>query len=252
MKIDIIGTKVNNINEESIIKNILFFCKDKVNKNARYICFANVHMIMEAYDNQSFQKIINEADIVAPDGMPLSWYMNKSRETSLKQKRISGPDTSLKLCEISSANNLKLGFYGSSEEVLKKMKKNLSEKFPGIDIALMISPPFRELNKEEKETMVNKINKSEVDLLFVGLGCPKQEKWMFEHKDKLNCTMLGVGAAFDFIAGDKKMAPLLLQKAGLEWLYRLLQEPSRLWRRYLKHNPRFLFHLMKHNLNYKG
>lgn len=252
MKIDVIDTKVNNITEELVIEKILLFCNEQEKKEARYICFANVHMVMEAYDDKNLQKIINNADIVAPDGMPLSWYMNKSKNLLYKQTRISGPDTTLKLCEISSKENLKLGFYGSSEKVLEKIKINLLEKFPDIDIKLTISPPFRDLNREEKESMINQINKSSIDILFVGLGCPKQEKWMFDHKDRLKCTMLGVGAAFDFIAGDKKMAPLFLQKAGLEWLYRFIQEPKRLWKRYLKHNPRFLLHLVKHNLKYKG
>ena len=139
--------------------------------------------------------------------------------------------------------NLNIGFYGgSSDSILELVQSNLLKHYPEIKITYAYSPPFRALTEQEDKSVVQQINDTNVDVLFVGIGCPKQENWMAEHKEQLHCVMLGVGAAFDFIAGNKKHAPRWIQKIGLEWLFRLLSEPKRLWKRYLIQNPRFIWY----------
>jgi N-acetylglucosaminyldiphosphoundecaprenol N-acetyl-beta-D-mannosaminyltransferase len=144
------------------------------------------------------------------------------------------------LCEAAALNNVPVGFYGGSPESLQDMVGNLKSFFPELNIAYTYSPPFRPLTAQEDERISRDIEASGAKILFVGLGCPKQERWMAEHKDRLNVVMLGVGAAFDFHAGRLKRAPRWLQKLGLEWVFRLIMEPRRLWKRYLRHHPRFV------------
>jgi len=213
-------------------------------KNSAYVCVANVHMCMEVFDSVSFGAVVNGADLVIPDGKPLSIAQNLLGHTNAEQ--IRGQDIMNALCALSGEKSLNIGFYGgSSDAVLNLVKTNLRAQFPDIKISYAFSPPFRELSEQEGAEVVEQINKAKVDVLFVGIGCPKQERWMAEHIDKLNCVMLGVGAAFDFIAGSKKHAPRWIQNMGLEWLYRLCSEPRRLWRRYLKQNPRFVWYFMQ-------
>ena len=144
------------------------------------------------------------------------------------------------LCKYSADENVKVGFIGGAPETLESMQAELTRLYPTINISYVFSPPFRELSDSEKQDIITDIRQSEINILFVGLGCPKQERWMAENKHQLNCVMLGVGAAFDFIAGNKKHAPQIMQKLGLEWLFRLLSEPKRLWKRYLSTNPKFV------------
>ncbi|RUA14307.1 MAG: glycosyltransferase, partial [Flavobacteriia bacterium] len=136
------------------------------------------------------------------------------------------------------------GFFGATPELLNNLVSVLCEMYPGLIVSYSMAPPFREITADEDNKYIDAINSSGVKILFVGLGCPKQEKWMAEHKEVLHCTMLGVGAAFDFITGNKKHAPAWMQKIGMEWLFRLASEPRRLWKRYLKHNPRFVYYLI--------
>lgn len=211
-------------------------------KSSRYICVSNVHMCMEAYDDADFQTIVNGADLVVPDGKPLVWAQKLLGNKGAKQVR--GQDLMEALCELSLQNKFKVGIFGGKDiSVLQSVKVNLSKIYPGIAISYEHSPPFRSLTEEEDAALVLSINESEVDVLFVGVGCPKQERWMAEHKDQLGCVMIGVGAAFDFISGRKRHAPSWMRSIGLEWLFRLFSEPRRLWKRYLKHNPRFVFYL---------
>jgi len=206
---------------------------------SRYICPANVHMLMEAYDSPGFRKIVNEADIVTPDGMPLVWMMRLKGVKS--QNRVYGPTLMLHVLEEAERKEIPVGFYGSSPQVLAALVDRMGKKFPALIIKFSENPPFRALSEEEDGILIEKILLSGIRILFVGLGCPKQEKWMAAHKGKIPAVMLGVGAAFDFHAGMKRQSPLLFQKLGLEWLFRLIQEPRRLWRRYLYNNPRFVF-----------
>lgn len=214
-----------------------------------YICVSNVHMCMETFDSEDFCKVVNNADLVVPDGKPLVWGQKLLGHKEAQQVR--GQDLTMDLCQLASEKQLKVGFYGGIPETLTVMKARLTEQFPGLDIAYDYSPPFRPLTPAEDNDVVNTINDSGVQILFVGIGCPKQERWMADHKDKLHCVMLGVGAAFDFIAGNKKHAPRWMQAIGMEWLFRLLSEPQRLWKRYLKQNPRFIWYFTQQLLGRK-
>ncbi len=206
-----------------------------------YVCVSNVHMCLEVFDTAGFRAVVNQADLVIPDGKPLSIAQKLLGHKNAVQVR--GQDIMNALCAASGEKQINIGFYGgSSDAILGLVKENLFAKFPDIRITYDFSPPFRKLNKKEDAEVVEQINTAKVDVLFVGIGCPKQEYWMAEHKDELNCVMLGVGAAFDFIAGNKKHAPIWIQKMGLEWLFRLATEPKRLWKRYLKQNPRFIWY----------
>lgn len=208
-----------------------------------YVCVANVHMCMETFDCADFNRVVSGADLVVPDGVPLVWGLKLLGNGSASQVR--GSDLFLRLCRDAEQRGIGIGLYGGSEESLEDLLKFLKARFPALQIPFFSSPPFRELTPEENDNYVAEINASGVQILFVGIGCPKQEKWMAEHKDKLPCVMIGIGAAFDFFSGRKKHAPRWMQKAGLEWLFRLASDPRRLWKRYLKHNPRFVYHFGK-------
>jgi N-acetylglucosaminyldiphosphoundecaprenol N-acetyl-beta-D-mannosaminyltransferase len=213
-------------------------------KKGSYVCVSNVHMCMEVFDSPEFEQIVNSADLVIPDGKPLSWAQKFLGHTDSEQVR--GQDIMNALCAESGEKSLNIGLYGgSSEELLNKVKIKLSESYPDINITYAYSPPFRPLTQEEDAEVIASINDAEVNVLFVGIGCPKQECWMAEHKGSINCVMLGVGAAYDFIAGEKKHAPRWIQKIGMEWMFRLCSEPRRLWRRYFSTNPRFIWHFAK-------
>ena len=205
---------------------------------SRYVCVANVHMVMEAYDAPDFREIVNAADLVTPDGMPLVWMLRRLGFPD--QERVAGPDLTLKICEAASREGIPVGFYGGTPEVLQSLVANLKRKYPALKITYAHSPPFRALSPEEDAQVIEEINGSGARVLFVGLGCPKQERWMAAHKGRVQAVMLGVGAAFDFHAGRLPQAPAWMRRAGLEWLFRLLTEPRRLWRRYARHNPRFV------------
>ena len=198
----------------------------------KYVCVSNVHMCMEAFDCDRFSQIINGANLVVPDGIPLVWALKMLGEKEASQVR--GSDLMMRLCEESQARNIPIGLYGGSPESLVDLRAFLLSKFPHLKIPFYSSPPFRKLSQKEKDNYVNEINASGAKILFVGIGCPKQEKWMAEHRPKFSCIMLGVGAAFDFLSGRKKNAPRWIQKCGLEWTFRLVNDPKRLWWRYLK------------------
>jgi N-acetylglucosaminyldiphosphoundecaprenol N-acetyl-beta-D-mannosaminyltransferase len=204
-----------------------------------YICAANVHMVMEAHDSSSFRKIVNDADLVTPDGMPLVWMMRLKGEH--KQERVYGPTLMLQVLDMAQRNKIPVGFYGGSPDVLNTLVERMHEKYPALIIKFSLSPHFGQMSAEEDKLVVEMIRQSAIRILFVGLGCPKQEIWMAAHKDKIPAVMIGVGAAFDFHAGKKAQSPSILQRIGLEWLFRLFHEPKRLWRRYLYNNPRFVF-----------
>ena len=205
---------------------------------SRYVCAANVHMIMEAWDSPEFREIVNSADIVTPDGMPLVWILRLKGFRELQ--RVYGPTLMLHVLEMSARENFPVGFYGGSPETLKKLVERMQARYPGLNVVYSHSPPFRALNPDEDSEVVSRIKMSGVRILFIGLGCPKQERWMAEHRGQIPAVMLGVGAAFDFHAGIISQAPGWMQNVGLEWLYRFSQEPRRLWKRYLIHNPRFV------------
>jgi N-acetylglucosaminyldiphosphoundecaprenol N-acetyl-beta-D-mannosaminyltransferase len=207
------------------------------------VCVATVHMVMEAFDAPDFQRSVNAADLVTPDGVPLVWVLR--RLGLAETRRVYGPTLMQLVCRRAEERGLPIGLYGGSPEVLQELRERLVTKHPLLRIAFAASPPFRPETQDEDASTVQAIEASGARILFVGLGCPKQERWMAAHREALPCVLLGVGAAFDFLAGVKRQAPAWLQRAGLEWLFRLASEPRRLWRRYLIQNPRFLLHFAR-------
>lgn len=238
VRLSILGMHVNIVSMSQVVSIV----RDWVMEEpvvGRYVCVSNVHMAMESFDNIDFKRIVNNSDLTVPDGKPLVWMQKLLGARNAAQVR--GADLTDEICKLASAHKIPIGFYGSTPEVLGKLCQNLRSLYPKLDIVYSYSPPFRGLNDED-EIFTKEINGSGAKLLLVGLGCPKQEIWMAKHKDDFSCVMFGVGAAFDFIAGNKKHAPKWMQYAGLEWFFRLVSEPKRLWKRYLKHNPRFVYH----------
>jgi N-acetylglucosaminyldiphosphoundecaprenol N-acetyl-beta-D-mannosaminyltransferase len=237
---NIIGMRVDATSYEDATERIIAGAISRVGK---YVCAANVHMVMETYDSPAFAQVVNDADLVTPDGMPLVWGL---RALGIKQAaRVCGPTLTLSVCKAAAKNNVPIALYGGTEESLIAFTNFLREKFPQIDIACKISPPFRALSPAEDIAYTQQIVDSGAQILFVGIGCPRQEIWMAEHQHRIPAVMLGVGAAFDFHSGRIKQAPYWMQKVGLEWLFRLMMEPRRLWKRYFKHNPRFVFLFFK-------
>ena len=204
---------------------------------SKYVCVATVNNVMESYDSPQFQRVMNEADLVTPDGMPLVWGLRLLGHRGAT--RVYGPDLTPVVLERAAADGIPVGFYGGSPDVLARLQEIVKDRFPNLQITYAFSPPFRPLTKDEDEEVVAAINRSGARILFIGLNTPKQDYWMAEHKGRIQAVMLGVGAAFDFLAGSKRQAPRWMMKIGMEWFFRLCTEPRRLWKRYLKHNPRF-------------
>jgi N-acetylglucosaminyldiphosphoundecaprenol N-acetyl-beta-D-mannosaminyltransferase len=221
---------------QSVVEKSLQWAKTR---ESRALVFANVHVVMEAVDSPSYRDCLNNSDIVSPDGVPLVWALKLlgRREAS----RVYGPDCTLAMLKSAAEKGVPVGFYGGSPEVLEALERVVRRDYPTLRIPFAMSPPFRQLTPEEDDEVVRKITDSGVRILFVGLGCPKQERWVIEHRGRVPAVMFGVGAAFDFIAGSKKQAPRWMMRSGLEWLFRFATEPRRLARRYLKNNPRFVF-----------
>jgi N-acetylglucosaminyldiphosphoundecaprenol N-acetyl-beta-D-mannosaminyltransferase len=207
-----------------------------------YVCVANVHSVMEARRDPALQTVFNAARLAVPDGMPLVWVGRLRGHRGVR--RVYGPDLTLQLCERAAQRGHRCFFYGGAPGVAEQLAEALGRRFPGLRVAGTEAPAFRPPTPEEDEEAVRRINAAAPDLIFVGLGCPKQERWMAAHRDRLRAAVLvGVGAAFDFHTGRVPQAPRWMMRAGFEWLFRLGQEPRRLWRRYLVYNPLFVFHL---------
>lgn len=224
------------VNHESAIEKVAELVKED---NGGYVCFSTVHMVMESYDDRGFAAKVNGADLIVTDGMPIVWMQKLQGKRTAS--RVRANDLMIMLLEFAAKNNLSVGFYGGRQEVLDAIRAKAEKELPNLQISYAFSPPFCALTDEEDKKITAEINAAKPDILFMGLGCPKQENWMAAHKEKLKSVMLGVGASFDFYAGNVKESPAWLGKLGLEWLYRLTQEPKRLWRRYLILNPRFMF-----------
>ena len=241
----VISIDISIAKYQDIIEKIVILSKER---KSYYVCVANVHMLIEAYDKPEFRKVVNLAEIVTPDGMPLVWALRILY--GIKQERVAGMDLFPDLLEKTSLNNISVFFYGSTDEVLEKIKEKVSSYYPGLKIAGFYSPPFRNLSCSEKEDIIKAINSSGAGIVFVALGCPKQEIWMSEMYGRINAVMIGVGAAFLTFVGMRKRAPIWMQRLGLEWLYRLIQEPKRLFWRYLYTNSKFMY-LMLREMVYK-
>lgn len=220
------------------VKNVI------IKQKKIHICVCAVHLIMEAQKNKFLLSGLQNADIVTLDGMPLVWisklYGNKDAS------RVYGPDLTLMMCELSRKNNYKIFLLGGAKEQSKKLSNELKKRFENLNIVGFQDTPIRPIPKKQNEVIVKEINNLKPDIIFVGLGCPNQELWMIENREKISAPiMIGVGAAFDFITGNVKQAPKWMQNSGLEWLYRLIQEPRRLWRRYFILNMLFTLKVSK-------
>lgn len=227
-----------NIAVTTMQKTVQYIMEHLEMLRGKYICVSNVHTTVMAYEDEHYRTVQNSAVLALPDGKPLSVV---SRKRGFKEaKRVTGPDLMLELFQ----KPLRHYFYGGKEETLVILEKKLREKYPDIQIAGMYSPPFRPLSEEEDKEAIENINRARADIVWVGLGAPKQENWMYDHQDKVNALMIGVGAGFDYHAGIIKRAPMWMQKLSLEWLYRLFQDPKRLWKRYVATNGKFLWLVM--------
>lgn len=202
----------------------------------KYICVGNVHTTVMAHDDPQYHTVQADAAFVLPDGGPLSGYSRKHGFP--EAERVTGPDLMGEL--FSRDNGLRHYFYGGKEETIQVLSEKLPGEYPSLRIAGMVSPPFRPLTEEEDERELQKMNDAKADIIWIGLGAPKQERYMYEHRGKVNGVMIGVGAGFDYYAGTIKRAPMWMQKLSLEWLYRLMQDPKRLFRRYFATNFKFL------------
>jgi N-acetylglucosaminyldiphosphoundecaprenol N-acetyl-beta-D-mannosaminyltransferase len=235
-KINVLGVRVSVI-DQNRARDILF---DAIRAGRRgYVTVTGVHGIMEAQDDAAFRDILNNALLTTPDGMPMVWMGKLQGQASIA--RVYGPDLMLNLCEHSRADNFSHFFYGGIAGVADELARQLGQRFPGLNIAGTYSPPFRPLNRNELSELQKRIEEIRPDFFWVGLSTPKQERFMADHLDLLPEAkiMIGVGAAFDLLTGRVKQAPGWMQRSGLEWLFRLSQEPRRLGKRYLVNNPRF-------------
>lgn len=202
------------------------------------VCLGNVHMVMTAYDEPDFAKVLEDAELVTHDGMPIVWAMRMLGHEGLE--RVYGPHLMHFVCQAAAKRNIPIGLYGGTPEVLQDLVLALTRRHPGLQVPFKVSPPFRPPTKEEEDRDLKDLRESGARILFVGIGCPKQELWIQRNRRRFAGPMLGVGQAFDIHSGHSKMAPRWLQNMGMEWAYRLCTEPRRLWRRYLHNNPRFI------------
>lgn len=232
----ILGTNINVTDMENAVA---YFNEHLDELRGNYVCISNVHTTVMAYRDSEYQKVQNSGAMALPDGKPLSIVSRKRGFPDAQ--RVPGPDLMIRIFKESREKGYRHYFYGSTEKTLEMLKKRLLEEYPWLNIAGMYSPPFRQLTDSEDLEIVKQINDAEPDFIWVALGAPKQEKWMYQHKNKLNGVMLGVGAAFDFSAGTVKRAPKWMQECCLEWMYRILQDPVRLIPRYFTTNFAFLW-----------
>lgn len=230
----VLGAHIDVLSWDAALNRLLGWAHAR---ESRYVTICNVHVVVSASRDAAYREIINGSDMATPDGAPVAWMLR--RQGFANQPRISGPDLMWALCERAASESLPVVCYGSTEATLGLLETRLRAAFPALPMT-MESPPFRALTAEEDAAAVDKINDCGAGIVFVGLGCPKQERWMAEHRGRINAVMIGVGAAFDFHAGTVQRAPAWMRDNGLEWLHRLASEPGRLWKRYLVTNTLFI------------
>lgn len=236
----ILGVKISAIDMDeacSVVQGAI------AKRQKKYICVCPVSTIMECQKDNQVLESVNSADLATPDGMAVVWLGRMFGYRNIR--RVYGPELMEALCAISAKSGFKNYLYGSTREVLGKLKERLTKCYPGLTISGVFSPPFRKLSDGEDNQIVEELNNNAPDIIWVGLGSPKQDLWMHEHRNRLNAPVLiGVGAAFDFLSGTKLQAPRWIRDHGFEWLFRLVTEPKRLWRRYLIDNSLFIYFVM--------
>ena len=238
--IRVLGSFIDSLKYENCIRQII---KWALISESRTVCICNVHVVVTANSNFALQSAINNCDMATADGMPIAWTLRSNGFPSTD--RISGPDLMQDLLSTLCSHKLPVFFYGSTPKTLDSLIRRVAHRYPGLPVAGYYSPPFRSLTSTEDAHVIEMLNSSGARIIFIGLGCPKQELWMAEHKGKVNAVTIGVGAAFDFHAGNIKRAPKLLQRLGMEWLYRLYQEPGRLFYRYMTTNGIFIKYVLQ-------
>lgn len=207
-------------------------------RESRYVCICNVHSVVTASQQPELARVLAQADMATPDGAPVAWMLRRLGASN--QQRINGPDLMLRYCSVAERSGTAIYLYGNTVSTLARLGTELRRHFPALRIAGSASPPFRPLSEAESDAQVRAINDSGAGVVFVSLGCPKQELWMAAQRGRVQAVTVGVGAAFDFHAGTLRRAPVWMRSNGLEWLYRLCSEPRRLWRRYLVTNTLFI------------
>jgi N-acetylglucosaminyldiphosphoundecaprenol N-acetyl-beta-D-mannosaminyltransferase len=232
----VIGVPIDVMNWPTAISRLVEWGRSR---ESRYVCICNVHSVVTAAFDAGFKRVTADADMATSDGAPVAWMLRQLGAVS--QQRINGPDLMWRYLAAEAPRGGKVFLYGGREETLQLLSQRIRTTFPDLQLVGAVSPPFRALTAEEDEAMVAQINASGAHIVFVGLGCPKQEIWMAEHRGRVNAVMVGVGAAFDYHAGTIPRAPRWMRRNSLEWLHRLASEPRRLWKRYLVTNAAFLF-----------
>ena len=241
---NVLGVHVSAVNLDTAAARIDRWVQTR---EPNFVCITGVHGVMESQDDPELKAIHNRAGMVTPDGMPMVWANRLAGHRHVR--RVYGPDLMLKVCRDGVSRGYRHFFYGGGEGVAELLKRKLTERFPGMSVVGTFCPPFRKMTDDEDRTLVEMINATRPDIVWVGLSTPKQERWMSAHLGRVSApVMVGVGAAFDFHAGLKRQAPAVLQKVGMEWFFRLCTEPRRLWKRYLKNNPRFVWRFLMQSL----
>lgn len=244
----LLGVRVHAVQIPDAIARMEEWIRDR--DGCHYVAVTGMHGVMEAQHDTQFKRILNTADLVVSDGMPLVWAGR--RHGFPMKRRVYGPELMLTFCQQTATKGYRHYFYGGASEVPSELAASLEERFPGMQIAGTYSPPFRALTPEEDAQIVAQINAAQADILWVGLSTPKQEKWMYAHRDKLNVPILmGVGAAFDLNSGRLRQAPDWMRENGLEWFFRLVMEPRRLWKRYLVYGSKFAWNVSLEMLKLK-
>jgi N-acetylglucosaminyldiphosphoundecaprenol N-acetyl-beta-D-mannosaminyltransferase len=239
-RVPILGVSVSAIDLEGALSSIDGWI---ATRTPAYVCVSGVHGVMESQRDEALREIHNAAGLVTPDGMPLVWVSRLKGHPHVE--RVYGPDLMLAMCERSLESGFRHFLYGGTPEIVELLARRLRQRFPRLEIAGTLSPPFRPMSAEEDALAVEQIREARPDIVWVGLSTPKQERWMAEHVGRCGSAVLvGVGAAFDFHAGVKRQAPKWMQRSGLEWLFRLSTEPRRLARRYLVNNPAFVYRIV--------
>jgi len=233
--IEVLGVPISAVDWDEALERVERWGESR---ESRYVCLCNVHSVVTATRDPSFLDVVAQADMATPDGAPIAWMMRRLGRPA--QRRVSGPDLMWAHCERAARSGAPVFLLGSTEATLAALCERLRDAFPALRIAGTLSPPFRPLSDAEDADLVARVNDSGAHVVFVSLGCPKQERWMAEHRGRIRAVMLGVGAAFDFHSGLVTRAPAWMRQAGLEWLHRLASEPGRLWKRYVSTNSRFL------------
>lgn len=235
VKVPVVGLPISLITLEAATDRVMRWAAERT---GRYVCAANVHMVMEAHDSPAFGDVVRGADLVLPDGMPLVFAQRLLGHRGAARAR--GVEITERLLERAAREGVPVAFYGGTPRTQRLLLETVRRRFPGLRVVAALSPPFRPLTAAEDEAEVRTLVESGARLLLVGIGCPKQERWMAAHASRLPFVMVGVGQAFDLLAGVVSEAPRWMHDLGLSWVHRLAQEPRRLFWRYARHNPRFV------------